>query len=979
MKKIFVTLLFLCSLGYGNAQQFADKEFYLVDSLDLSKVNEYNKHLLDSALTIYHSQSEDSDKLKTLLNDIVLEYYGFGKQLYVSYLYQASKEKLKEKDLSEKDQKRYHAFLAYTSYFSAVYLSYADDLEEKDKFYQEAIKYGELGDVQNVRFSSLNQLAARKSEIGKMDEAIDDFQFIMSEAKRLDMTMVIIQAQNGIQNIHTAQGKHEKALNDAKNIYAIVIENMKVGNMNEQTLPDVHFSLGYCFLATEQLDSAMHHLNIALEIQSKYGDLDQRWRILFGMGDVLVAKKEWHQGVIIMEEALKLILASDAKTDIALTKSLLARHLYEDGKKERALLLGEEASIEVRENGFFEDVLDVAENLSEMYKQDKNWEKALEFQGLMHAMRDSIRQEKNEYEIATKEAEFKYKEQKILDDQENEKNLALERQAKTQKQYIIYVAVAGILLLAVALIIIIGRLRITRNQKGIIEQQADQLRALDGTKTKFFNNVAHELRTPLTLMNGHLESMLTDRFGGVNENQRKSLLIAKNNTNRLIEMVSEILDLGKLESDKMELNSKSILLKPFLDRIFFTFESLAYQFDINITFEYDLDESVALKLDQNKIEKALNNLIHNALKFTNRGGTVKLRVLKVGEHIVMEISDSGRGIRKEEMNKVFDRYFQTEDKSAPAQGGTGIGLAIAREFVELHKGTINVDSKIDEGSTFTIALPSSLSVQMDTDQQAVTLPSSEIQAPIYPVLDKKDRVILVVEDHKEMQQYIKDLLVEHAKVLIANDGVEALEILEKNKVDLMTIDVMMPNMDGFSLLKRIRKNPNYAKLPTIMLSARAAEEDKVEALEIGVNDYITKPFSQLELVARVANLIENKLSRLEEENEQVGSETEDNIFIEGLKKIIMANLDNSDFTVTQLSEEINLSEYQLNKNIKRVTGLTSLKFIREIKLLHAYEQLRSKKIKSVAEVSYAIGIENPSHFTKLFTERFGKNPSEYLM
>ncbi len=515
-----------------------------------------------------------------------------------------------------------------------------------------------------------------------------------------------------------------------------------------------------------------------------------------------------------------------------------------------------------------------------------------------------------------------------------------------------------------------------------LEEALDTVNQNSELRTRFFNNIAHELRTPLTLMSGHMETMLGERFGGINENQRKSLLVARNNSKRLLEMISEILDLGKLESDKMELNSKPVTLKPLLDRIFYTFESLAHQFQIELDFKFDLPENTTLNIDSLKIEKVFNNLIHNAIKFTNRGGKVLLHVFEEGNDFLVKIVDNGIGIALSEQEKVFDRYFQTETLG-PARGGTGIGLAIAREFMKLHKGQIKLESELGKGSEFILFFPKTLCVEpLELNDQYDQEEFKMEDLPVYPILSQRDKVILIVEDHREMQNYIKEVISPYSKVLIASDGIEALKILETNKVDLVTIDLMMPNMDGMNLLREIRKSPENVKMPTIMLTARTAEEDKLAALTIGVNDYISKPFSQNELLARIANLIENKLVREEiREDDTKGKEeekTEENIFIESLRKRVYGNMDNSDYSIKELSSEMGMSDKHLTHIVKRITGLTPLKFIREIKLLYIQDQLRSKKITSVAEASYAIGIENPSHFTKLFTQRFGKNPSEYL-
>ena len=431
----------------------------------------------------------------------------------------------------------------------------------------------------------------------------------------------------------------------------------------------------------------------------------------------------------------------------------------------------------------------------------------------------------------------------------------------------------------------------------------------------------------------------------------------------------------------MALKEQPIAIKTLTDRLFFTFEALAQQFDIELKLDYNAPEDLTLRLDLQKVEKVVNNLVHNAIKFTPRGGSVTLAVTEAGQHIEFLVADTGRGISEQDIGRVFERYYQTQDDNAASEGGTGIGLAIVREFAELHGGHASVSSVLGEGSTFVVALPNSRIVGAESATEPDYAPV-KLELPTFPILEGRSIRILVVEDNKEMQHYLSEILSDYAEVIVASDGLEGLAQLETNRVDLMTIDVMMPNMNGFEFLERVKADERYATLPTVMLTARTSESDKLNALTLGVNDYLTKPFSQQELFVRVANLLANKIVREEAQREIVEeAETAPSVqesFINQLRDLVNQHLDDSTYSVANLATEIGLSERQLVRNVKKATGLTPLKFIREVKLLYAHDQLRANALDSVAAAAYAIGIENPSYFTKLFTERFGKNPSAYF-
>lgn len=1010
MKVFYLTIILFFTFS-AKAQQFADKEFYLVDSLDLSTLPDNDIHLLDSVLNLFHNEIEDTAKANHI-SELVARLKSYeAPVLYNDWQILFIKEKLK----TEVNPTKIEVFdinLAFTYKSKAFEAVWSGDMKTAQKYFEEAYTLlSKTGNKAGIA-SALNNLAALNIHIHHPLEAIKyldkaviayqdagmpqgagncylNYAVIYTNYGELDKCLEYrlkalkvwtdLERVEDIAQVKSSIGSVYLELGDYKKSYQYYQEAIKILKKQSMYDPLVIAYLGMAAWNENQgkYDAAREQLYEAINISEKWGLELHLSKIYKQLSNVYLLENKLDSARLNIEKSIAISRKTEHDADLCFALISLAKIQVHQKLFKEAELSGEEALKIAKNLNEWEELQQASWALNEIYQKTSKWKKAVEMQNLYLNITDSL--EKDDVIKNTLKQALQYEYDKEKQDAELvfQKQLIVKQEQNERQKLITYGVVLGLILILIFAIFIYDRLRKSKRQQRIIEEQALKLQELDETKTKFFNNVAHELRTPLTLMTGHMESMLNERFGGLNENQRKSVQVAKNNSSRLMELVSEILDLGKLESNKLELNVKPTAIKPFLDRLFFTFESLAYQFEIELEYNYNISENLSLAIDDKKIEKAINNLVYNAIKFTPRGGKVIMTVEENEAHFLIKVKDTGRGIPKEELHLVFERYFQSTNKDAPAQGGTGIGLTIVKEFIELHGGEVSLTSELGKGTQFTISLPRALKT---TDTSVLNQELNEKvkeEYPNYPILKGKNATILVVEDHKEMQQYLKDILSDYAKVLIANDGTEALTLLENNKVDIATIDVMMPNMDGFTLLKKIKENQTNYQLPIIMLTARSAEEDKLDALRIGVNDYITKPFNQQELVARVANLLENKIARETAKDEALDLHKDDE-FLNQLNKIVLEHLVDSNFNVTDLAEKNGVSEKQLTRNLKRITGLTPLKFIREIKLLKAQELLKAKTFYTVAEVCYAVGFEKPSYFTQIFIARFGKKPSDYI-
>lgn len=540
--------------------------------------------------------------------------------------------------------------------------------------------------------------------------------------------------------------------------------------------------------------------------------------------------------------------------------------------------------------------------------------------------------------------------------------------------------------------IVLERTEELRKDKALIEEQAKELKALDQLKSNFFANISHELRTPLTLILGPLSYLLEEEDAWEEKEIRRQLTTMHRNGKSLMNLIEEILDLSKLEAKKLDLKEVPIALRVFISQILEKYQAKLKNLELQIQFQYLLDQKVYLFLDRKKIEQVLNNFLSNAIKYSPSNSIIILSLYKEQEQLCFKVSDQGRGIHPSDLPYIFDRYYQAKHLSVNLEGGTGIGLALVKELASLMQGTTYVESELGQGSHFYFKIPYKLS-----KQQEITLPEEikEIKEEEIESIGT-DFNILVVEDNIDMQDFIVQLLSKrYTNVFRASNGREGLDVLNKNQeqVHLIVSDVMMPEIDGFTMVQQIKLNAEWSNIPIIMLTALAAERNKLKALTIGVDDYLNKPFSSAELLVRAQNLLFNyhqrNLARKEIMIEQFSDGTlpivqEDILsvnnkeWLEELVAFVKVNLDNSELAVENLAKTALISKRQLNRKLKAITGLPPAKFIKEIRLNEARQQLEQGIASTVTEIAYNCGFLSIQSFSRSYKKRFGKMPSAYI-
>jgi signal transduction histidine kinase/DNA-binding response OmpR family regulator len=511
-----------------------------------------------------------------------------------------------------------------------------------------------------------------------------------------------------------------------------------------------------------------------------------------------------------------------------------------------------------------------------------------------------------------------------------------------------------------------------------------KLEELNQLKSKFFANISHELRTPLTLINGQLEAIQNERKSSDIEKRVDS---SRRNAAQLGNMIEDLLDLSKLELGQNMIDPKPTLINKSVNRMVNSFESLSESKNIVLSFDDGLQEEIYVNLDIRQFEKVINNLLYNAFKFTSKNGKVGVSMKAYKQFIDIEVSDTGSGIESDELPYIFDRFYQAKNQVSN-EAGSGLGLAISREIVELHEGKIKVNSVLGSGTTFIVSLPrifGDFQEEMEeTEEENLSLEQFLEQHILKGNVDKPN--VLMVEDNEEMRDYLEGILKVSFNISKVTNGHEALNWLKTNQADLIISDVMMPVMTGFELLEKLKKSLNYQSIPVILLTARSSQEDRLEGLRFGVDDYITKPFDRDELLIRAVNLVQNLHSRISlakempeatPENELLIS-VEDEQMIKTAEQFIESRISDLHLSVREVATSVAMSERQFYRKIGKITGMTPSHFMMEIRLHYAHKLLISGKMIKLSQVASEIGISSAAYFSRLFYERFGKKASKYL-
>lgn len=528
-------------------------------------------------------------------------------------------------------------------------------------------------------------------------------------------------------------------------------------------------------------------------------------------------------------------------------------------------------------------------------------------------------------------------------------------------------------------------------------QEARRMHELDLIKIKFFTNVSHEFRTPLSLILAPLDNLLKQQFS---DDLRRQLQMINRNSKRLLNLVNQLLDFRKMEEHELQLNTRKADIVKFIEEAAWSFSDVAENKKITLSFDTQI-RSLITSFDQDKIERIFFNLLSNAFKFTHEGGKVEVKLSIDGAQsarklLKIEVIDNGIGIPHEKKEQIFERFFQSDIPGSMVNQGSGIGLAITKEFVNLHQGVIQVDSTPDKGSCFTIFLPvnpehilqdTDKNILINSDQEPFSYYNDGVNVHLHtykkvPANSKKP-LILIIEDSNDFRFYLKDNLKEHFQIVEAANGRDGWQKALAAHPNLIVSDISMPEMNGIELCRKIKGDTRTAHIPVILLTALTGKDPLLEGLETGASDYLTKPFNFEILLSRIKNLLnyQNTLKKTYQKQLDIDSAlstmtVQDEKFMKDIISFIDKRIADPNYSVEELSSDMAMSRATLYRKLLQMTERTPVEFIKFMRLKRSIQLLETSHF-NIAEIAYKVGFNNPKYFAKSFKQEFEKLPSDY--
>ena len=568
---------------------------------------------------------------------------------------------------------------------------------------------------------------------------------------------------------------------------------------------------------------------------------------------------------------------------------------------------------------------------------------------------------------------------------DNEKTMVIEVETP------IWLSWWAIMLYVLAIILFIGLTIYTIATYNNLRQRVKVEQQVTDIKLRFFTNISHELRTPLTLIVAPIDNILQNER--ISQSVRSQLEIVQSNGQRMLRMVNQLLEFRKVQNQKMKLKLQQTMLSSLVEETSANFKKEAYEKHIQFEIENRAEDSTVW-VDRQRMDTILWNLLSNAFKFTPAGKAIRVIIDSKPGFVTLAVQDEGIGIAPEKRSVLFERFSSNNELNNTGITGTGIGMNLTKELVDLHHGYIDVESEVGKGTTITILLHTGKEhfgddVEFLADEEMVTPPT------VTPTFEDKmeqlegdaqdsARTILVVDDSVDMRNFLTNILSHDYHVLTASDGAEAEEIIRTKAVDLVVTDLMMPNVDGLELTQFIKRNKDYDFIPVILLTAKTAIESRLQAMEDGADDYVTKPFEPEYLRARIHNILvqrnqleqsyRERLMRLEPQkaDEPIPSDS----FLAKLLDVMERQMDNNTLTVDEMVDEMGMGRTVFFNKLKSLTGLSPVEFIREMRIKRAAQLLEEQRY-NITEVTYMVGMNDSRYFAKCFKNTYGVTPSEY--
>ncbi|MEO0573654.1 MAG: tetratricopeptide repeat protein, partial [Bacteroidota bacterium] len=852
-----------------------------------------------------------------------------------------------------------------------TYLS-KGNIKKAKEYHMRNIEFAEgIGDKDGAA-SSYNNLGNIYNETGEYAKAME--QYTLASKKNIEAgnekNAGIAMANIGL--IHQKLNNYEEAITYYVNSDSL----FKKFNF----IPGRVFVLKNLGVVTKNqgdLDTALEYYDTALETYKKMGLRREAGQVHDNIGNIFFEKKEYDEAVKNYHQSLRIAKMINDSISIAMASQALGKGLLKLKKLDSALIYSQSAASFSEKLGINLTAMDAHKNLAEIYYDKRQYKNAYRHLDEHKQLRDSLytieKRDLAEEIEARYQNEQKTKEIALLASEKEIQELQLNKRENERN------AIIGF---AVLVLFLAG---LFYNQYRIKQKSNKELQALNEVKSNFFANISHEFRTPLTLIKGpieHLEQNPDERL------HPEDVTMIRRNANKVLGLVNQLLDLSRIDQGKLQLHPTEGDIYKSLRAAAASFNSHAAQ--RNMDYVVDIPNGILWSAyDRTKLEKVLYNLLSNAFKFTENEEKVAL-VANYDEGILeVKVSDSGKGISEEKLPFIFDRFYQVDGASTKQREGSGIGLSLSKELVELMDGTITVSSEEGKGTFFTVQIPME---KIKTRQKSPPEKKSEntgqrTKGHTFDLQKSDTRnlpQILLVEDNEDMRHFIKSQLVNNYRIIEAKNGEEGLKRALIDAPDLILSDLMMPKMDGIELCKNLKTNFETSHIPIIMLTARAGVENKIEGLETGADDYLTKPFDANELSVRVRNLIQRQqhLKKYITKNQfafdasKIETTSLDKRFLEQLLELLEREHSEADFGVPQMQKAMALSKTQLHRKVKALTNESPGELLRNFRLKRA-AHLLSKKTDTVTQIAYQVGFNNLSYFAKCFKELYGVSPSSY--
>lgn len=900
-------------------------------------------------------------------------------------------------EISKKDNDDYAFYVAYFN--KATYFSKYSIRDSAIIYYEQALSHAYGLNNENLQAATHYQLGLAYSNVNQLNNSISHIKKAITLNHISKNIVGEANAYNVLGGIYYKKGELNSAIH-----YCIKADSILSKAEESPAVAAILYNIGGVFLGINDFERAESYFSRSLEQSIKTSHENNQMIALLGLGEALLFQEKYSEA----EEKLKTAKPYFEKSKDMLREAeasyLLGQVYSESNNLDKALRLylkALEINKEIKDSS---GIVKTNYLIGELYLKEKNFSKShpyfLEAEQLSRKL-NNIQTRSNATlklaEVSTllnnfEDASYYYQQyiplkDKVLEIQNRKQINELEQkyQSKKKEQEIEMLSINNSLLEekkrnqrnlfigTFIVLLLVGVFLYYGYQNKI--KTAQKLKEIDELKSRFFANISHEFRSPLTLIKSPLQILNSKHLS--NEDQ-KHLKLIDQNTNRLLDLVNQLLELSKLESNKIKLLLKKENIQEFLQTIL---EPYTYQAEKSkIVFKKRIDIQIAQNwFDKDVIEKIISNLLSNALKYTPKNHTINFEAIVENKTLILNISNSGVKLNPNELEKIFERYYQKNESF----DGVGIGLALVKELVSLYKGTISITNE-EETLSFLVRLPldkeklKDVSVFLDdeVEENKNSLISSNENKQNVPV-------ILVADDNKDIRAVLKSIFLESYEVIEAKNGKEALKMAQKKVPDIIISDVMMPKMDGFKFTKKIKENEITSFIPVVLLTAKVGDKAYLEAINNQADAYLTKPFNHEILKRKVSNLLKEREKLRNHYRKElvlkpkgiIINSTEEK-FIVHLQKVLDKQLYNPGFSTEDFAKEMGMSRMQLHRKLKALTGFSTIEFIKKERLKKAKEILKIEK--NIAEVAYILGFNTPDYFSKLFKEEFGLTPTDFL-